>query len=120
MDNIKDFFERSLDFGLGLAAYSREKIEELVEDLVRKGDVAQKDARKFAGDLVQKGEAQKIELKKLIENEVSAVLDKMDLVRKSEVKEQIRAALRDAGVAVKPDQPAGAGEAVDAEPGDAG
>jgi polyhydroxyalkanoate synthesis regulator phasin len=97
MISIKEFLEKSVSIGLGLAAYSREKIEDLVEDLVQKGEVAQKDARQFAANLVQKGEEQKEELRKMIQNEINVILDKMDLVRKTEVQEQIQAALRKAG-----------------------
>jgi polyhydroxyalkanoate synthesis regulator phasin len=97
MLDIKEIIEKSMSIGLGLAAYSREKVEDLVEDLVRKGEVAQKDARKLAGDLVQRGEEQRQELMKLVQREVGVVLDKMDLVRKSDVQEMIREALRQAG-----------------------
>ncbi len=99
MNDIQEFIEKSMNFGLGLAAYSQEKIEELVEDMVRRGEVAQKDARKFAGDLVHKGEEQRAEIQKMVHNEVTAVLDKMDLARKSDIREQVAAALRDAGLA---------------------
>jgi polyhydroxyalkanoate synthesis regulator phasin len=115
--DINTLIEKSMDFGLGLAAYSREKIEELVEELVRKGEVAQKDARKFAGDLMVKGEEHKAELNKLIHNEIAAVLDKMDLVRKSELQEQIQAALRKAGVNQE-GGPAAAGAESGEQPGD--
>jgi polyhydroxyalkanoate synthesis regulator phasin len=98
MKDIKEFLEKSMSFGLGLAAYSREKIEELVEEMVQKGEVAQKDARQFATDLVKKGEEQRVEMKKLVHDEVTAVLDKMDLARKSDIREQVAAALRDAGL----------------------
>jgi polyhydroxyalkanoate synthesis regulator phasin len=107
MISVKDFLEKSINVGLGLAAWSREKIEELVEELVRKGEVAQKDARQFATNLVQKGEEQKAELKKMINGEINAVLDKMDLVRKSEIQEQINTALQQAGF------PAGSGQAAE-------
>jgi polyhydroxyalkanoate synthesis regulator phasin len=98
MKDIKELVEKTLNFGLGLAAYSREKIEELVEEMVRKGDVAQKDARQLAADLVRKGEEQKVELQKLVHDEVTRILDKMDLVRKSDIQEHVAAALRDAGM----------------------
>jgi polyhydroxyalkanoate synthesis regulator phasin len=110
MKDVREFVEKSMDFGLGLAAYSREKIEDLVEELVRKGEVAQKDARKFAGDLVVKGEEQKAELRKLVHNEISSILDKMDLVRKSEVQQQIKAALREAGIGQSAEPAAAADE----------
>jgi len=99
--------EKSVNLGLGLLVYSREKIEELVEELVSKGEVAKKDARQFAGELVARGEEQREELKKLIQSEVTKALDtaniakKEDVVTKDEireiVREQIEQALRDQG-----------------------
>ncbi|MEW5920216.1 MAG: hypothetical protein AB1796_04530 [Bacillota bacterium] len=99
--------EKSIDLGLGLLMYSREKVEELVEELVSKGEVAKKDARQFAAELVQRGEEQREELKKLIHGEVTKALHyvnvakKEDLVTKDEireiVREQIQQALREQG-----------------------
>jgi polyhydroxyalkanoate synthesis regulator phasin len=39
---MSNFLEKSFNFGLGLFLYSREKVEELVEELVSKGDIAKK------------------------------------------------------------------------------
>ena len=36
--------EKSINVGLGVFSYSREKIEEIVDELVNKGEVARKDA----------------------------------------------------------------------------
>ncbi len=88
--------EKSIDLGLWLLVYSREKVEELVEELVSKGEVAKKDARQFAAELVQRGEAQRDELKKLIHDEVTKALEhvnvakKKDLVTKDEIREIVR------------------------------
>ncbi|MEN6314422.1 MAG: hypothetical protein ABFD25_09270 [Clostridiaceae bacterium] len=99
--------EKSINLGLGLVVYSREKIEELVEELVSKGEVAKKDARQFAGELVQKGEEQREELKKLIQSEVTKALENVNIARKEDIvtkdeiseiiKEQIQQAFRDQG-----------------------
>jgi len=99
--------EKSVNLGLGLFVYSREKIEELVEELVGKGEVAKKDARQFAAELTKRGEEQREELKKLISEEVTKALGhvnvakKEDLVTKEEiteiVREQVRQALRENG-----------------------
>lgn len=75
--DVKEFLEKSLSFGLGLAVFSREKIEELVEEMVRRGEVAQKDARQFAGDLVKKGDEQRQEMRKLIREEIVAALKEL-------------------------------------------
>jgi polyhydroxyalkanoate synthesis regulator phasin len=77
--DIKDLLEKSVSFSFGLAAWSKEKIEELVEEMVRRGEVAQKDARNFAGDLVKKGEEQRAEMRKLIREEITAALKDLGL-----------------------------------------
>jgi polyhydroxyalkanoate synthesis regulator phasin len=93
---MSNSFEKSVTLGLGLLMYSREKVEELVEELVNKGEVAKKDARQFASELVQKGEEQREELKKLIQSEVTKALGhvnvpkKEDIVTKDEVRDIVR------------------------------
>ena len=102
---MSNSFEKSVNLGLGLLLYSREKVEEFVEELVGKGEVAKKDARQFATELTQRGEEQREELKNLIQGEVTKALDhvnvakKEDLITKEEiteiVREQVRQALRE-------------------------
>ncbi len=93
---MSNAFEKSISLGLGLLLYSREKVEEVVEELVGRGEVAKKDARQFAGELMKRGEEQREELKKLIQSEVTKALDhvkvakKEDLVTKDEIKEIVR------------------------------
>ena len=90
-------FEKSINLGLGLFVYSREKIEELVEELVNKGDVAKKDARQFAVELVKRGEEQREELKKLIQSEVTKALENVNIAQKGDIvtKDDIREIVRD-------------------------
>ena len=78
--DVKEFFEKSLSFGLGLAAYSKEKIEDLVEEMVRRGEVTRTEARVFASKLTQNGEDQRDELKRLIRSEIAAALKEAGLI----------------------------------------
>ncbi len=106
---MTNLFEKSINLGLGLFMYSKEKVEELVEELVGKGEIAKKDARQFAGELVKRGEEQRDELKKLIKDEVVKTLNyvnvarKEDIVTKDEisqiVREQITQVLQEQGIA---------------------
>jgi len=99
----ENIVKKTLDFGLGLALYSKEKIEALVEEMVSKGDVARKDARKLAEDLVKKGEVERDEIRKLVSEEVKNALKTLGLTKdnaavdQSEleriVREQVEAAL---------------------------
>lgn len=90
-------FEKSVNLGLGLLLYSREKVEELVEELVSKGEVSKKDARQFAGDIVRRGEEQREELKKLIQGEVAKALKQTNLAQKEDTvsQEELRRIVRE-------------------------
>jgi polyhydroxyalkanoate synthesis regulator phasin len=94
---MSNSFEKSVNLGLGLLLYSREKVEEFVEELVGKGEVAKKDARQFAGELVQKGEEQREELKKLIQSEVTKALENVNVAKKEDIvtKEELTEIVRD-------------------------
>ena len=85
---------KTIDFGLGLAVYSKEKIEELVEEMVKRGEVANKDARKVADELIEKGKAGRDEIQKLISSEVDKALTKVGLkdeaARKSELERMVQ------------------------------
>lgn len=72
--DIRDFLGKSFNFGLGLAVYSKEKIESIVDEMVNRGELAQKDARQVAEDLVKKGEEEREEIRKFIRSEVAAIL----------------------------------------------
>ncbi len=82
---MSNLLEKTLNFGLGLALYSKEKIEAMVDEMVEKGEVAKKDAREFAKNLVQKGEEQRTEFKKLVHDEIESVLDKMNIAQKKDL-----------------------------------
>ena len=95
--DVRDLLEKSVSFGLGLAAYSKEKVEELVEEMVKRGEVAQKDARKVAGDLVKKGEEQREEIRRLIRSEIAAALREAGVVPAADAEPE-----KAAGAADKP------------------
>lgn len=105
---MTNLFDKSINLGLGLFVYSREKIEEMVEELVNKGEIAKKDAQQFAVELVKKGEDQKEELKNIIKDEVSEEIMKMNIARKEDLitkeeisqimKEQIVQTIKDLGI----------------------
>jgi len=80
-----NLLERTMNLGFGLFAYSREKIEAVVDELVNKGEVSRKDAQKLVSELVIKGKEQREELKKLIKDEVKESLDYVNIARKEDL-----------------------------------
>ena len=71
--------------GVGVAALTKDKIEEVAKDFVEKGKMTEKEGKAFVDDLVTRSEESRAELQKQIESRVQNVLEKMDLAKKSEV-----------------------------------
>jgi polyhydroxyalkanoate synthesis regulator phasin len=63
--------------GVGAATVTREKAEELVEDLVKRGEVAAGDKAKAIDELQHKAEAATAEIKKLVDERLDAVSKKL-------------------------------------------
>lgn len=72
--DIKDFVDKSFRFGLGLAVYSKEKIEAFIEDMVQRGEVPSQEAKAYADKLFQKGQEERDALRTLIREEVAQAL----------------------------------------------
>ncbi len=98
---MSNFVEDTINFGFGLFAYSREKLEAMVEKMVDAGKVQKQDAQGFMHDLVQKGEEQRSELKTMIRDEVKEVVS--DMKGSGLTKEDIRAIIKEELAAAKQD-----------------
>jgi len=71
--------------GVGVAALTKEKIEEVAKDFVEKGKMTEQEGRDLVNDLVSRSDESRLELQKQIGEKVEMVLEKMDLAKKSEV-----------------------------------
>jgi polyhydroxyalkanoate synthesis regulator phasin len=79
-------------FGVGVASLTREKVEEAVEDLIKRGEVASADRTKAIEELQHKAQAAAVEIRKIVDERVEAVGQRLrwtDDLRKvqAEVKE---------------------------------
>lgn len=102
---MANILEDSINFGMGLFSYSREKIEEMVEKMVAKGEVQRKDAQSFASDLIKKGEAQREELSRVVKDEVRSTLADVGLTSDQCVtKDDIRSIIKEELAAAKAEE----------------
>ncbi len=93
---MANVFDDAVNFGFGLFAYSREKIEAFVEKMVDSGSVAKQDAQGLTHDLIQKGGEQKEELRKMISEEVKKASQDLGISRDSGItKDDIREIVRE-------------------------
>ncbi len=80
-----DLVKKTLLTGVGVAALTKEKIEEVAKDFVNKGKMSEEEGRVLVEDLVARSEESRMELQQQIESKVAAILEKMDLAKKSDL-----------------------------------
>lgn len=76
-----DIIKKVMLTGVGLAAMTKDKVEELAGDLVKKGKLSEKDGRELVDDLLKKSEKAKKDLEKDIEKVVKNTMKKMNFAR---------------------------------------
>lgn len=86
---MMDLFKKTMLTGIGLAAISRDKLEDLTRELIDKGNMTEEEGRKFVAEMFEYGEKAMDGLEKQVNTYVEKALNRMELVRKSELEELI-------------------------------
>lgn len=87
-----DLIKKAMFTGIGFAALTREKVEEVARDFVEQGKMSEQEGRKMVDELMAKSKESKEELARHVEVLVQHQLEKLDMARKSEM-EELRAEL---------------------------
>ncbi|AGF79667.1 hypothetical protein UWK_03138 [Desulfocapsa sulfexigens DSM 10523] len=80
-----ELVKKTLLAGVGVAALTKEKLEEVAKDFVEKGKMTEQEGKDLVKDLVTRSEESRQELQKQIGEKVEEILKKMDLAKKSEM-----------------------------------
>ena len=78
---IKDIFLA----GLGVASITKEKAEKLMDEMVKRGGVKDKEAKGYIDDLLERGKKEREEFRGNVSKEVQKVMDKLGLATKDDV-----------------------------------
>jgi len=76
-----------ISLGWGTFSLSREKAEKVVDYLIKKGDIGREDARQAIKELVERGEEERAKFKEYLNGEIASLLQKGNLVTKTELHE---------------------------------
>ena len=82
-----DLIKKALFTGIGMAALTKEKIEEIAADFIQKGNLSENEGRKLVDELMKKSEESQEEIKKQLDALVLATVEKMQLARVSQIDE---------------------------------
>jgi polyhydroxyalkanoate synthesis regulator phasin len=77
--------KKGLAFGLGLAVTSKEQVEKIVDELVKKGELSREESKKCINESFQKGEETQKELDQIINKKIRKLLSEFNLATKEDI-----------------------------------
>jgi len=87
---VIELIRKAMLTGVGMAALTKEKVEELAQELVLYGEVTEKEAKDLVHQLKHRAEETQHDLEGRIAATVRAVLDRMNLATKDDIVELAR------------------------------
>ena len=87
-----ELLKKTIWLGAGLAVMTTEKIEEAVAEIVKKGQLSEKEGKELVADLLEKSKEAKKKLSEKVEKIITLTLQKMNIPSRKEM-EELRARL---------------------------
>ena len=82
---MKTLLEKGFLAGIGLLSMTREKAQQIIEDLSHEGEVQKGEVKQWVDKLSDRGEEDGQALRKLIHDEIKKVMDDMGLATKEDI-----------------------------------
>jgi polyhydroxyalkanoate synthesis regulator phasin len=82
-----DYIRKMTLAGAGLAIMTTEKIQEIMEELVKKGEMTEKEAREAVSEFVEKSKQAKKDLEDKMEQMATSLLNRMNVPTHKELEE---------------------------------
>jgi len=79
-----DLIKKSILTGVGLAAITKDKAEELAKDIAKAGKLSEKEGKDLTDDLLKKSEKARRDLEVQVEKLIKDTLKKMNIVTRDE------------------------------------
>ncbi|UQZ33929.1 polyhydroxyalkanoate synthesis regulator [Paenibacillus sp. PK3_47] len=76
---MSDLFKKAISLGVGLTIVSKEKVEKVVEELVKKGELAPSESKALIDRLVDRGEEERGAFKAAVQEQVQRVLKDLNV-----------------------------------------
>ncbi|AIQ44110.1 phasin family protein [Paenibacillus sp. FSL R7-0297] len=71
---MSDLFKKAISLGVGLTIVSKEKVEKVVDELVKRGELAPSESKALVDRLVERGEEERGTFKSAVHEQVQKVL----------------------------------------------
>lgn len=82
---MNELIRKALSLGVGITVASKEKIESIVEELVKKGEVAPNESGELIKNLIAKGEESRAEMKRSVREQLQKLLGELNVATKEDI-----------------------------------
>jgi len=86
MTTIRELLEQGMLLGLGAVSLTRETAQNLVDEMVKRGQAQREEANDMVEQLLKRGERERNALRKLIREEVQEVLKELQMPTHADLK----------------------------------
>lgn len=83
---MKELINKAFTLGLGFAATSKEQIEKLVDELVKKGELTRDESSKYVDELMKKGDKVKESFDDSMEDRTKQLFEKLSVATKDDIR----------------------------------
>ncbi|MBM4286809.1 MAG: polyhydroxyalkanoate synthesis regulator [Deltaproteobacteria bacterium] len=84
---MDDLLKKTISFGLGVFDYTKEKVENLVEEMVKRGELSRQESSQAVEELWERVEKEQADFWSKIKEFIQGMVDEMSLARRTELKE---------------------------------
>ncbi|MDN3515553.1 MAG: phasin family protein [Candidatus Brocadia sp.] len=84
---VTDILNKVINLGFGTLIVTKENIEELIDEMVKKGEIKKDEARAQVNELFKKVSSSKQEIVSMIEKIVENALHKLDIPTRNELQQ---------------------------------
>ncbi len=81
-----DVMKKMLEAGLGAIVVSQEKLKEITDELVLKGNLSKKEGNDFLKELIETGYKSQERLKSLVDNRIQKAIKEVGFASKEDIK----------------------------------
>ncbi|WP_438445838.1 phasin family protein [Gorillibacterium sp. sgz5001074] len=82
---MNELLRKALSLGLGVTMAGKDKIEAFVDDMVKKGELAPSDSKEWISSLLERGERERDELKRLVQEQLQKRLADLNVATKDDI-----------------------------------
>lgn len=89
-----EMLRKTILFGAGLASMTRDKMEKFVDEMVKKGEISEKEGRELVDDLIARSKKARVDFEVKVSKAVEKTMEKLNVPSRSEI-EKLRARIEE-------------------------